>query len=122
MGTLDYIAIGVLIVSIAQLGARLAYATQPITRGRQSSTRGTTPARRRRPEMENIGAILFAVMLYVITTELWLFVARQRRRSVLRQTTAAGNGGSLRRLCCDSIDYGGGKRRAVTSGGFDFLT
>jgi len=43
--------------------------------------RATTPARRRRPEMENIGAILFAVFLYVITTELSRFVVRRRARA-----------------------------------------
>jgi hypothetical protein len=37
-----------------------------------------------------IGAILFAVILYVITTELSLFVARQRARAVLRQTRESG--------------------------------
>jgi uncharacterized membrane protein len=36
-----------------------------------------------------IGAILFAVILYVITTELWLFVTRQSRRAVLRRIKAA---------------------------------
>jgi len=36
-----------------------------------------------------IGAILFAVMLYVITTELWLFVTRRSRRAVLRRIKAA---------------------------------
>jgi uncharacterized membrane protein len=36
-----------------------------------------------------IGAILFAVILYVITTELWLFVTRQRRRAVLRKVSSA---------------------------------
>ena len=30
--------------------------------------------------MEMVGAILFAVLLYVITTELSLFVARRRAR------------------------------------------
>jgi len=43
--------------------------------------------------MEMVGAILFAVLLYVITTELSLFVARRRARAVLRRTKAAGNGG-----------------------------
>jgi len=43
--------------------------------------------------MEMVGAILFAVLLYVITTELSLFVARRRARAVLRRTTAAGSGG-----------------------------
>jgi len=36
-----------------------------------------------------IGAILFAVILYVITTELWLFVTRQRRRAALRKVSSA---------------------------------
>ena len=40
-----------------------------------------------------IGAMLFAVILYVITIELWHFVARQSRRAVPRQTKAAGSGG-----------------------------
>src|SRR6516225_6432800 len=39
--------------------------------------------------MEMFGAILFAVLLYVITTELSLFVARRRARPVPRRTTAA---------------------------------
>jgi len=43
--------------------------------------------------MIGVGAILFAVILYVITTELSLFVARRRARAVLRQTRAAGSGG-----------------------------
>ena len=42
--------------------------------------------------MEMVGAILFAVLLYVITTELSLFVARRRARAVPRQTRAAGSG------------------------------
>ena len=40
--------------------------------------------------MEMVGAILFAVLLYVITTELSFFVARRRARAVLRRTTAGG--------------------------------
>ena len=36
-----------------------------------------------------IGAILFAVILYVITTELWLFVTRQRRWAVFRKVASA---------------------------------
>jgi hypothetical protein len=43
--------------------------------------------------MEMVGAILFAVLLYVITTELSLFVARRRARAVLRLTSPAGSGG-----------------------------
>ena len=47
--------------------------------------------------MEMVGAILFAVLLYVITTELSLFVARRRARIVPPQTMAAGSGGHYRR-------------------------
>ena len=36
-----------------------------------------------------IGAILFGVFLYVITTELWLFATRRRRRVALRRINAA---------------------------------
>jgi uncharacterized membrane protein len=43
--------------------------------------------------MEMVGAILFAVLLYVITIELWRFVARRSRRAVLQRAGAAGNGG-----------------------------
>ena len=42
--------------------------------------------------MEMVGAILFAVLLYVITIELWRFVARLSRRTVLQRAGAAGNG------------------------------
>jgi len=39
-----------------------------------------------------IGAMLFAVALYVITIELWHFAARRSRRAVLRQAGAAASG------------------------------
>jgi hypothetical protein len=47
----------------------------------------------RRPEMEMVGAILIVVLLYVITIELWHFVARLSRRAILQRAGAAGNGG-----------------------------
>jgi hypothetical protein len=71
--------------------------------------------------MEMVGAILFAVLLYVIAIELWRFVARRSRRAVLQQAGAAGNGGrpisgsNPRRLALNSTDQGRGKRRAVTA-------
>ena len=46
-----------------------------------------------RPEMEMVGAILFAVLLYAITIELWRLVARRSRRAVLQRAGVAGNGG-----------------------------
>jgi uncharacterized membrane protein len=47
-----------------------------------------------------IGAVLFAVTLYVFTTELWLFVTRRSRRAVLRQARAAGSGGQTLSSTC----------------------
>ena len=44
--------------------------------------------------MEMVGAILFAVLLYVITIELWRFVARLSRRTVHQRARAAGSGGA----------------------------
>jgi hypothetical protein len=40
--------------------------------------------------MEMVGAILFAVLLYVITTELWRLVARRSRRAVLQRSLYLG--------------------------------
>jgi uncharacterized membrane protein len=51
-----------------------------------------------------IGTILFAVTLYVFTTELWLFVTRRSRRAVLRRTTAAGSGGRSRLAASEVLD------------------
>ena len=61
--------------------------------------------------MEMVGAILIVVLLYVITIELWHFVARLSRRAILQRAGAAGNGG--RRLALNSTDQGGGKRRLL---------
>ena len=48
--------------------------------------------------MEMVGAILFAVLLYAITIELWRLVARRSRRAVLQRTRAAESGTSSRSL------------------------
>jgi hypothetical protein len=65
--------------------------------------------------MEMVGAILFAVLLYVITTELSLFVARRRARAVPRQTRAAGSGVLSLRKTRHLFDgpRGGAARRTV---------
>jgi uncharacterized membrane protein len=51
-----------------------------------------------------IGAVLFAVTLYVFTTELWLFVTRRSRRAVLRQARAARSGGRSRLAASEVLD------------------
>src|SRR5262249_31839812 len=69
--------------------------------------------------MEMVGAILFAVLLYVITIGLWRFVARRSRRAVLQRGGAGGNGG--RKIsgsnspgpALNSTAQGGGKRRGL---------